>query len=271
MELVYANYFSLEANQYYFSNSQYKGFLNCPAKEMAKIRGDWFFETTAPMMIGKYVHAWNEGVLDQFKEDHKDIVFLKTGKLRADFEKADEIIEVIKKDSKLMQAISGQKERIFTAEMFGAPWKIVIDSYFPDKRRFGDLKVVQSLSSKFWDSDTNQYQNIFQHFGYFTQMAIYAEVERLSDSAQRKDYFEPFLAVITKEEYPDKAIISFVSQEESLEEFIHRELAMIEQNMPEFIAIKSGKKKARRCESCDYCRSTKMLTGTRHYTSFDLY
>lgn len=271
MILTTDNYFSLEANQYYFSNSQFKGFLDCPAKEMAKINGEWIVQSTPAMMIGKYVHAWNEGVLDKFKEDNKNIVFLKNGGLRSDFEKADAIIEVIKKDPKLMLAINGLKEVIFTASMFGAPWKIVVDSYFPEKKRFGDLKIVQSLYAKFWNQELNQYLNIFQNFGYLRQMALYAEVIRLSNNHELNYYFEPFLAVITKEDYPDKAIISFVSSEESLEEFILRELSMVAQHMPEFIAIKSGEKKARRCELCDYCRKTKILSGTKHYTFYNIY
>lgn len=265
MKLTKDNYYSQEANLKYMSNSQYKGFLECEAKAMARLNGEWKDKEQTYFLVGKYVHAWNEGVLDQFKEEHPEI-FTKSGTLRSEFKNAEEIIEVIKNDDLLKMSLSGKKEVLFTAEMYGTEWKILIDSYFPDKEWFGDLKVLKGIYDKFWNTEANSWQNVFEYRGYFTQMAVYAEIERLAN--KRDNYFEPFIAVLTKEEYPDKEIISFLTEGVPLEQFIVQELVMIEHNMPRILAVKSGKEKPNRCERCAYCRKTKVLTGTKPYTYF---
>jgi len=153
--------------------------------------------------------------------------------------------------------------------MFGCQWKILIDSYFKKEKRFGDLKVLQSLYKHFWNIEAECWDNIFQHFGYFTGAAIYAEVERLKH--KRKTYYEPFIVAVSKENYPDKEVISFISQEESIDHFVAMHLSVVESNMPRILAVKNGKEKPRKCRKCDCCRDSKMLSGTVHYTHFNLY
>lgn len=268
MILTPENYFSLEANKTYMSNSQFKEFVECEAKAMAKLSGELTQEDGTHFLIGKYVHAWNEGELDEFKKENPEI-FKKDGDLKSEFKQADLIIEAIQKDSLFLKALSGQKEQIFTAELFGCEWKIVIDSLFLESKRFGDLKVLKSLDDKFWDTKLNCYLSVFEHRGYFTQMAIYAEV--LKAALKEKEYYEPFLAVITKDgDYPDKSIISFVSNIEPLDEFIATQLAFVEQRMPRILEVKEGQVEPSRCEKCTYCRQTKLLKGTTHYSYYQL-
>ena len=266
MELTNENYFTLEADRYYMSNSQYKLFRKCEAMAIAKLKGDWKQEETSALLTGKYVHAWNEGILDQFIEENSPKIYTRNHTKRAEFKKADEIIEIIKNDNLLMKALSGENEVIFTAEMFGAPWKILIDSYLPDEKRFGDLKVLKDIDNPIWSKNEDGIripQSVFEHRGYFDQMAIYSEIERLAN--KRTDHFEPFLAVVTKEPVPDKAIISFVSTDEALEDFLSYRLYSIEQNMERILSVKNGDSKPRRCENCEYCRSTKKLKKTTFY------
>lgn len=261
------NYFSDEANREYFSNSQYKSFRQCEAQQMAILHGEWEQEQSDAMLAGSYVHAWNEGKLEEFKEDNPKL-FKRDGNLQAKFEICNKVIDVIQADSRFMATLAGQKEVVFTAEFAGTPWKILIDSYFPVAKRFGDLKVLKSLDDKFWHKELHTFENVFEAYGYYTQVAIYAEIERLA--SKRDTYFEPFIAVATKEKYPDKAIISFVSEKETYVEFIQRELQNVRNNMPRILAIKSGAESPIRCEKCDYCKSTKKLTGTVHYSHFIL-
>jgi len=260
------NYFSKQANWDFMSNSQFKWFLECEAKAMANINEEWVYETSDAMLQGKYVHAWNENKLKQFIENSPNM-FKKDGYLFTKFEICNTVIETIEKDNLFMNALAGQKEVVFTAEMFGTPWKILIDSYFPDKKRFGDLKVLKSIDDKFWNKEERRYMNVFEKYGYLTQVAVYAEIERLAN--KREDHYEPFLVVVTKEKYPDKAIISFNSNQETYTEFIQKQLSIVEYHMPGILAVKSGKEKPQRCEKCDYCRSNKKLTGTIHYSHFD--
>ena len=279
MILTAENYHSVEANQEYMSNSQFGNFTKCEAMAMATLDGDWESESTGPMMQGSYVHAWNESKLEQFKARHPEL-YKNDGNLYAKYSDMDDIIEVIKNDPKFMDALSGKKEVIFTAELFGAKWRIMIDSYKPENSRFGDLKVLAGLSGsrfKVYNEEFNIYQNVFEAYGYYRQVAIYSEIERLAN--KRETYFEPFLAIATKEKYPDKAIVSFVCDMygtkatdlyQSLVEFIQLELKYVSEKMPRILKVKAGEIKPMRCEVCDYCKSTKMLTGTTHFTQFQL-
>jgi hypothetical protein len=88
-------------------------------------------------------------------------------------------------------------------------------------------------------------KSFVEHWGYDLQMAVYSEAEG-SD-------LETYLAVITKQDPPDKEIIHIPRwrRVELLEE--------VERNMPRIIAVKSGKEAPHGCGVCEYCRATKML------------
>jgi len=279
MILTAENYHSREANKEYMSNSQFGDFTKCEAKAVAKLDGEWEEEPAGAMIQGSYVHAWNEGKLPQFQAKHPEL-YKNDGSLYAKYESMTNVIEVIKNDVKFMEALSGEKEVILTAEMFGVKWRIMIDSYLEAKGRFGDLKVLASLSGKnfkVWNEELRVFENAFQAYGYYRQVAVYTEVERLAKKRER--YFEPFLAVATKEKYPDKSIVSFVSDEygptkedryQSLVDFLTFELEGVKTMLPRIIKVKAGEIRPIRCEVCDYCKSTKTLTGATHYSQFEM-
>lgn len=236
MILTNENYYSPEANQEYMSVSQYKDFQRCEAMALASLRGEWERPMTTALLVGSYIDAWFEGTLLEFCRSHPEI-FKKNGSLKADFLQAEEIISFVQKDPMFMRYMAGKKQIILTSEMFGTKWKIKIDSYHPDK--IVDLKVMRSMERIMGKS-------FVEHWGYDLQMAIYAAVEG-SDIAT-------YLAVVTKQEPPDKDIISIPRwrRVELLEE--------VEKNMPHILAVKSGEVPPVRCGVCEYCRATKMLT-----------
>ena len=137
------NYYSQESNWQYMSVSQYKNFLSCEARAMALLNEEWTPKTTTALLVGSYVDAYFEGTLELFKEQHPEILTQK-GELRADYRRANEIIARVQKDPLFMEYMSGQKQVIFTAELFGCMWKIKIDSYFPNEK-IVDLKCMRSL------------------------------------------------------------------------------------------------------------------------------
>lgn len=55
---------------------------------------------------------------------------------------AEKMIERVEKDEFFMQAMSGEKQVIMTGELFGARWKIKMDSYLPGQA-IVDLKTVR--------------------------------------------------------------------------------------------------------------------------------
>ena len=107
LELDQNNYYSSEANQQYFSVSQYKDFMKCEAMAMAKINGTYQPAMTKAMLTGSFVDAYFEGTLDTFMKEHP-AVFTRKQELRSEFRKANEIIARIRSDELFMKFMSGE-------------------------------------------------------------------------------------------------------------------------------------------------------------------
>jgi hypothetical protein len=239
MILTNENYYSNIANQEYMSVSQYKSFRTCEAAAMAELRGEWVRPKTTALLVGSYVDSWFEGTLDEFKRQNPEI-YKKTRAglvLKSDFIQAEEIIARVQRDPLFMRYMSGKKQEIRTAELFGTKWKIKIDSLHPDK--IVDLKVMRSMERIMGKS-------FVEHWGYDLQMAIYSAVEG-NDLCT-------YLAVVTKQTPSDIEVISIPRwrRVELLEE--------VERSMPHILAVKSGAVAPTRCGVCEYCRSTKVIT-----------
>ncbi len=251
--LTKENYFSREASRLYMGSTQYKDFLDCEAKAVAKNKGLWVDEEKDTFLIGKAVHAWNEGTFERFMDEHKDEMYSKKGELYAKFQIIHTIIDSLKKDKNMIMALEGKKEVMFTAEMFGIKWKIMIDSYRPENGVFTDLKNMRSLIEKYWiegqDGEKGHWGGFIEKYNYIAQMAIYAEVERIA--TEREERLQPMIAAISKEEYPDKKVIMF--KDEDLQE----ELEKIEHNIKRVAKVWKGEEEPVMCGKCDYCKSIK--------------
>lgn len=272
MKLTRENYFSLEANQKYMSVSQFKEFApawgGCEARAMAKVKGEYEEPQKTAFLEGHYVHAWNEGRLEEFKAENPDLYSSRgatAGQLKSNFQHCNKMIEVLKNDPLVMKVLDGQKEVIMTAELFGIEWKIMIDSYQPGKKVFADLKALKEIDGKFWNKEDQVYENFLEHYGYLTQMAIYAEVERRAQGRTEEDWFMPHMVVVTKEDPPDHEVIYFDSN------MIRSELLKVQQHLPRVIQVKNGLVPPTRCERCAYCRGTKKIRKPKHYNEFSLY
>jgi hypothetical protein len=268
MILTSENYFSQEADKAYLSVSQYKNFIGthgkagCEAYAMAKLKGEWVedMEDSDALMIGSYVDAHFEGTLDLFKAQHP-CMFKKDGNLQAKYLKANEMIQRCERDELFSQYMGGQKQVIMTANMFGTDWKIKIDSYYPGKC-IVDLKTCQSITKVFYHKDSG-YMNFLSEWGYYIQGAVYQQVEYLNqlskcvtEEERTKCKKLPFyIAAVSKEKVPDIQIIA-VEQN-----FLDEALAEVEHNTPKIIALKNGEYEPIRCEQCDYCKATRVLTG----------
>ena len=97
MQLTASNYYSKEANLFFFSASQVKDFLKCEAYAMAKLEGRWVEPPSTAMLIGSYVDSYFEGTLEDFKARTPEI-FKKDGTLKSDYVKAEKIIEKVTND-----------------------------------------------------------------------------------------------------------------------------------------------------------------------------
>jgi len=254
--LTESNYHSLEANKEYLSVSQYKSFCGtlgragCEEKALATINGEWEDPITLPMLIGSYVDSHFEGTLDLFKMKNPEIFKKRTPELKMAFQKAEEIIQRIERDEFFMLYMSGQKQTILTAGMFGAKWKAKMDSYHPDKC-IVDLKVVKNIHEKFWIRDLGYHISFIEYWAYDLQLAIYQAVEE----KKSKKKIPCFIAAADKTNYPDIELIGI--EQYRLDEAMQD----VERNTQRILKLKAGKVKPIRCGICDYCKHTKVLTA----------
>lgn len=244
-KLTAENYHSPEANRAYFSVSQIKTFLDCPARAMAEIRGEYKQPITKALLMGSYFDAWVEGTLEEFKEEHPEIFNSRTKELKADYQQVDEIIKRVQADELFMEYLEGDKQKIITFNLFGAPFKMKMDVYKKGER-IVDTKLMRSMERIMGIS-------FVEHWKYDWQTALYAEGEYIVNRKKDKQRLPTYLAVATKEDETDLEIIHIPHwrNEESLAE--------IEKHMPRLIAYKSGELEAPRCGGCAYCRRTKKL------------
>lgn len=252
MKLTNSNYYSDKANQEYISVSQYKDFFGtlerkgCESKALAKIRGDLKEEPTVAMLIGSYIDSYFEGTLDEFKERTPQI-FKKDGTLKAEYIHAETMIERCKQDKMFMRTLSGEKQVIMTAELFGAKWKIKMDSYIPNSA-IVDLKTVDDIYKGVYCDGTGKL-NFIQAKGYDLQLAIYQKVVELNTGKQ----LPCFIAAVDKTKSPAIEIIGLTQSE------LDSALYGVQYGVERILKLKSGEIEPTRCERCDWCKSTKVI------------
>lgn len=249
------NYHSNEANVHYMSVSQFKSARECEARMVAEVKGEFTRPPSTALMVGSYLHAAFEGneAFENFCESEKEAIYKKRGAGKySDFEQADKMIDTVKKDRFCMYALQGEKEVIYTGELFSTQWKIKVDNINHDKQFFSDLKSTQELGKRYWSEKYSGWVSFVQAFDYVLQMYIYREIIFQNTGS----YYEPYIIAVTKEDPPNIAGLHF---DHSRFEF---EREYVELTLPSILEAKQGKKAPHRCEKCDYCRATKKLNGT---------
>lgn len=258
MKITAENYFSPQAMQEYLSCSQYKDFIGtygipgCEARAMAKLRGQWHEPITPALLVGSYVDAHFEGTMATFKAKNPAI-FRKDGDLKSVYLMANDIIATLEEDREFMKYMAGDKQVVFTGEIFGAKWKCKVDSYIPHVL-ITDLKIMKAIQDSFWVKDLG-YLTFVEYWGYDFQAAIYQELV----TQKTGDRLPFFIAAASKEREPDHEIIWF--KQEDLDEAMD----IIRPNVPRILDLKAGRAEPDRCNSCDYCRATKKVTVPVYY------
>lgn len=253
MQLTAENYYSQEANREYMSVSQFKDFagtygqLGCEFSAIEKMEGRWGDNKTAAMLIGSYVDAYFEGTLEKFKAENRGL-FREDGLLKADYVKANGIISRIERDKYFMKYMSGKKQVIMTGELFGAEWKIKIDSHIQDVA-IVDLKIMESITKLKWVKDLG-YLDFVRYWGYDIQGAVYQEIVRQNTGKKLPFY----ITGATKEKEPDIQVIHVTDN------YLQEALHVVEANMPRILRVKNREDIPDRCELCDCCRHNRVLT-----------
>lgn len=256
MRLSGDNYYSQEANREYMSVSQYKDFagsygkVGCEAKAMAKLNGEYEEEKSTALLVGSYVDSYFEGSdsFEKFKANNPEIL-TQSGSLRSDYRKADAIIKRIESDDFFMMCMSGEKQTIMTGEIFGAKWKIKMDSYHSG-RVIVDLKIIESIKKLKWVRDIG-YLDFIRYWGYDLQGAIYQEIV-YQNTGERLPFY---IAAASKETVTDIQVIHVQDN------FLREAMNAVQYNIGHILDVKAGRERPERCEVCDYCTDTKVLDG----------
>ena len=254
MELTAENYYGQEANKRYMSVSQFKDFagtygkMPCEFSALEKMEGRWEDEPTTAVLVGSYVDSYFEGSLEEFKKKNPDI-FTQKGELKANFKQAEDIIARIEKDAYFMKFMSGEKQKIMTGNMFGADWKIKMDSYI-EGVAIVDLKVMASIRDLKWVKDLG-YLDFVRYWGYDIQGAVYQKIVEINTGKKLPFY----IAAATKEKEPDIQIIQITQN------YLDEALSVVEANIGRIIRLKNGEEEPDRCEVCDCCKHHRVLTA----------
>lgn len=251
MKLTNDNYFSIEANKEYMSASQFKDFLSCEARALAKVHKLFSDPPSKALLIGSYVDSFFSGEMPEFTINHPEIFNSRTGELKKDFVKADKLIERAQRDKLFMKFLDGEKQTIMTGELFGHMFKIKMDSYFPGDK-IVDLKVIKDMKPIYKNSER---KNFMDAWGYDIQGYIYQQIVKANTGEELPFY----LAVLTKEDPADMEIIHIPQWK------LNSASAIIEHYVDRFVAVKNGELEPKRCGVCDYCRETKKLTSPVEY------
>lgn len=246
-----ANYYSSENQIKYMGYSQIKSFMDCEARTLAELKGEYVRETSKSMLVGSYVDAHFENSLDIFKAKNPGI-FTSKGELKAEFKQAEYIIERIERDKMFMEYMSGEKQVVKTGAIEGVPVKIKMDVYSPGAR-IVDLKVIKDFEP-IWAEGRGKL-NFALYWGYDIQAAVYQTIEG--------NNLPFYLAAVTKEKEPDFDIIQIPQY------YIDAAKENIRSQILKFQAIKEGIIEPERCGHCDYCRATKKLSEVKSLEEFD--
>ena len=252
MTLTNENYFEPASAMKYWSVSQFKAFNKCEAAGLAEARGEYVREPSDALLIGSYVDAYFSGELDNFREKNADKMFTKKGELYSKFYQANTMIDAIENQPLMVEMLEGEKQVVMTSDLFGLPWKIKMDVY--NEKRIVDLKTVRDFED-IWDPAYGARRSWIEYWGYDIQGAVYQKVVEIV-TGERLPFY---IAAVTKERIPDVDLLQIPQH------ILDAALGLVEAKIERFDLIKSGQVEPIRCGRCEYCRSTKKLTGIRQY------
>lgn len=230
-----------KSNHNYLSFTRFSRFLRC---EAAAFYAEYEPPTTA-QLVGSYVDAYFSGETEQFATEHPEIFNSRTGELKKDFSKAQDVINRIEQDELMMHYMSGEKQKIMTGNIKGIPFKIKMDSYLQDEA-IVDLKIMKDFH-KVWSDSLNSYVNFVEGYDYDIELAIFQEIVYQKTGKKLKCV----LCCATKEDLPDIGLFEIPQLN------LDKALKIVYDNLPRYKSIRDGKVAPNRCEQCTYCKKTK--------------
>ena len=255
--LTKKTYYTTEADSRYWSASFVKGMMDCPARTLAELRGEYERPESEALLVGSYVDSYFDGAkaFNAFTEEHPQIFNTRTGELKAPYKLADAMIRRAENEDGFMLYLRGRKQRIFTGEIDGIRFKCKLD--FMTKDRIVDLKTVKDFYPVYKEGQGKV--DFATAWNWPLQLAIYQEIVRQNIGEKLPTY----LACITKQDPPDLAVVE-IPQEQ-----LDAEMAVLRQKLPLFEAMRLGAVEAPRCNHCAYCRQSRTITRPLSITEFN--
>ena len=175
------------------------------------------------------------------------------------------MINAVECQPKMMEWLEGDKQVIRTANLSGTPWKIKMDVFYDhefideagilQQGRIVDFKTVKDFEPVYKEGFGRV--SFIEAWSYDIQGAIYQRIEQIS--SQRTEPLPYYIVAVTKEKVPDVAIIRLPQH------VLDTALKVVESKIDEFDLVKQGEIPPQRCERCEWCKSTKILTEPSVY------
>lgn len=252
----------------YMSTSRFKEFIKCPRRQLAIELGMWEDKkSNDAFIVGNYVHSYFESpeAHRRFLEGHRSDLYATKGKtkgqLKAAFKVADKMIRTLEVEELFNRVYHGssgdevEKERIFTGELYGIPFKCKVDSINFTGGYFLDLKTMDTLAGEKFSPTIRRYTkgalyNVLE-YQYDLQMYIYQQL-----IAQEVGYeMTPYIMAVSKESIPDKELIMVTDS------ILDHGRQILEANEETIRSIWECEVDAEGCGHCDYCLAHKTLEG----------
>ena len=265
------------------SASTIKAFANCEAAALAELKGEYSRPTSTALLVGSYIDAAldSDGELDKFLTAHPEIVNSRTGALKADFQRAADIVARCKEDA-LFRALTvdspAEGHQYIVTGTIGTdgngnhiPCKGKLDfllmpdyleqlaarfphwaDFFRSAAAAGgliiDLKSAANTDEQWSDEDGCRIPWL-QSWRYDRQLAIYRELYR-----QRSEHVLPVLVVVATKE-PNTSLLALTIDSGTLDEGLADAQALA----PRAWAVMHGQAEPCYCGHCAHCRSVRKL------------
>lgn len=252
MKLTENNYFDLEMQRAYMSTSQFKSFQKCSAQVVAELNGDYQRESKDAFIEGHMFEALVSGDEELFYMQHPEIISSQgktKGNVKANFKKVLESVESFQRQTAFAKIIARCNKQVLVKGVInGVPYKALLDLYDPLTGEIFDTKCMRDFEDAYSPEEGRRIP-WWQHWGYHYQGAIYCELVRQTFGTAPTFT----LLAATKEPVPDVAWIQFDP------EYLRNVLDIVEEMSPTYQMMKDDFIESERCETCAYCKSTKIL------------
>lgn len=261
------NYYSVASNNAYLSNSLLKVYQECEYKFIRTLKGEYERSETDALIQGNLLDTMltgNKEELEKFMAEHPEMYSTRgatKGELKSNFRIINQMYDKVVNDPVAMKYLNGEKQKIFTGNLFGVDMKCKLDVYHENKA-IVDLKTCESITKTYWSVEENRRVSFVEYFKYTQQLAIYQELVRQNTGKTLPCY----ILAVSKEPITDIALIYFDNK--TLHDVIHgnefkQGLAL---DMEQIRLLKAGEIEPKHCGKCDLCMKEKKLSKPIHFT-----